>query len=71
MAEEIKKEVKNLPYSVVSGKNGDAYIKCKDGDEEKEYAPEFIASIVLGKLKADAEAYPAVFAASVAFLCRI
>jgi molecular chaperone DnaK len=54
---EIKKEVKNLPYSVVSGKNGDAYIKCKDGDEEKEYAPEFIASVVLGKLKADAEAY--------------
>lgn len=54
---EIKKEVKNLPYSVVSGKNGDAYIKCKDGDEEKEYAPEFIASIVLGKLKTDAEAY--------------
>ena len=54
---EIKNEVKNLPYSVVSGKNGDAYIKCKDGDEEKEYAPEFIASIVLGKLKADAEAY--------------
>jgi molecular chaperone DnaK len=54
---EIKNEVKNLPYSVVSGKNGDAYIKCKDGDEEKEYAPEFIASVVLGKLKADAEAY--------------
>jgi molecular chaperone DnaK len=54
---EIKNEVKNLPYSVVSGKNGDAYIKCKNGDEEKEYAPEFIASVVLGKLKADAEAY--------------
>ena len=54
---EIKNEVKNLPYSVVSGKNGDAYIKCKDGDEEKEYAPEFIASIILSKLKADAEAY--------------
>lgn len=54
---EIKSEVKNLPYQVVSGKNGDAYIKCKDGDEEKEYAPEFISSIILGKLKADAEAY--------------
>ena len=54
---EIKSEVKNLPYDVVSGKNGDAYIKCKDGDEDKEYAPEFIASVVLGKLKADAEAY--------------
>ena len=54
---EVKDEVKNLPYEVVSGKNGDAYIKCKDGDEEREYAPEFIASIVLGKLKADAEAY--------------
>jgi len=54
---EIKNEVKSLPYSVVSGKNGDAYIKCKDGDEEKEYAPEFISSIILSKLKADAEAY--------------
>jgi len=54
---EIKKEVKNLPYEVVSGKNGDAYIKCKEGDEEKEYAPEFISSIILSKLKADAEAY--------------
>ena len=54
---EIKSEVKNLPYEVVSGKNGDAYIKCKDGDEEKEFAPEYIASVVLGKLKADAEAY--------------
>ena len=54
---EVKDEVKNLPYEVVSGKNGDAYIKCKDGDEEVEYAPEFIASIVLGKLKADAESY--------------
>jgi molecular chaperone DnaK len=54
---EIKSEVKNLPYSVVSGKNGDAYIKCKEGDEEKEYAPEFISSIILSKLKADAEAY--------------
>ena len=55
--EEIKNEVKNLPYEVVSGKNGDAYIKCKEGDEEKEYAPEFISSIILSKLKADAEAY--------------
>jgi len=54
---EVKNEVKNLPYKVVSGKNGDAYIKCKEGDEEKEYAPEFISSIILSKLKADAEAY--------------
>ena len=54
---EVKNEVKNLPYEVVSGKNGDAYIKCKEGEEEKEYAPEFISSIILSKLKADAEAY--------------
>ena len=54
---EVKGEVKNLPYEVVSGKNGDAYIKCKEGEEEKEYAPEFISSIILSKLKADAEAY--------------
>jgi molecular chaperone DnaK len=50
---EIKGEIKNLPYKVVSGKNGDAYIKCDDG----EHAPEFISSIILGKLKTDAEAY--------------
>ena len=54
---EVKDEVKNLPYEVVSGKNGDAYIKCKEGDEEKKYAPEFISSIILSKLKTDAEAY--------------
>jgi molecular chaperone DnaK len=54
---EIKNEVKNLPYKVVSGKNGDAYIKVTDNGEEKEYAPEYISSIILGKLKADAEAY--------------
>ena len=35
---EVKNEVKNLPYEVVSNENGDAYIKCKEGDEEKEYA---------------------------------
>ena len=53
---EVKNEVKNLPYKVVSTKT-EMLIKCKEGDEEKEYAPEFISSIILSKLKADAEAY--------------
>jgi len=54
---EVKDEAKNLPYEVTEGKNGDAYIKCQVGDKTEEFAPEQISSMVLAKLKADAEAY--------------
>ena len=54
---EVKNETKNLPYKVVSGKSGDAYIRCKVGDKEEDYAPEHISSMILAKLKADAEQY--------------
>ena len=54
---EVKGETKNLPYKVVSGKNGDAYIRCQNGDKEEDFAPEHISSMILAKLKADAEAY--------------
>ncbi|MEO0511184.1 MAG: molecular chaperone DnaK [Verrucomicrobiota bacterium] len=54
---EVQEEAANLPYKVVEGKNGDAYIECKVGDETKSFAPEQISAMVLGKLKADAEAY--------------
>ena len=54
---EVKEDTKNLPYKVVSGKNGDAYIRCQNGDKEEDFAPEHISSMILAKLKADAEQY--------------
>jgi len=54
---EVKEEAKNLPYKVVEGKNGDAYIEAQVGDKTEQFAPQQIAAFVLAKLKADAEAY--------------
>ncbi len=54
---EVRDEAKNMPFKVVEGKNGDAYIEVKLGDKVEQYAPQQIAAFVLGKLKADAEAY--------------
>ena len=50
---EIQDIVKLMPYKIVEGKNGDAVIDI-DG---KIYTPEEISSMVLAKLKADAEAF--------------
>src|SRR5471030_1599359 len=54
---EVSAEAKNMPFKVVEGKNGDAYIEAKVGDKVEQFAPQQIAASVLGKLKADAEAY--------------
>ncbi len=54
---EVSEEAKNLPYKVIAGKNGDAYIEVQVGDKAEQFAPQQIAAFVLGKLKADAEAY--------------
>jgi len=54
---EIREESKNMPFKVVEGKNGDAYIEVQIGDKVEQYAPQQISAFVLGKLKADAEAY--------------
>ena len=54
---EVGEEAKNLPYKVVAGKNGDAVIEAQVGDKTEQFAPQQIAAFVLGKLKADAEAY--------------
>jgi len=54
---EVKEEAKNMPFKVLEGKNGDAYIEVQVGDKTEQYAPQQIAAFVLGKLKADAEAY--------------
>mgnify|MGYP006272961809 CR=1 FL=1 len=54
---EIQDEASSLPYQVVEGKNGDAYIEVEVNGERKQYAPEQISAMVLSKLKADAEDY--------------
>jgi len=54
---EVREEAKNFPFKVVEGKNGDAYIEVQVGDKTETFAPQQISAYVLGKLKADAEAY--------------
>jgi molecular chaperone DnaK len=54
---EVQEEAANLPYKVVEGKNGDAWIEAQVSGETKQFPPEQISSMVLAKLKADAEAY--------------
>ena len=54
---EVKTEAANMPFKVVEGKGGDAYIEVQAGDKTEQFAPQQIAAFVLGKLKADAEAY--------------
>lgn len=54
---EVKDWTSKLPYKVVEGKNGDAYIEVQVGSKTEQFAPEQISAMVLSKLKADAEAY--------------
>jgi molecular chaperone DnaK len=54
---EVREEAKNMPFKVVEGKNGDAYIEVQVGDKTEQFAPQQISAFVLGKMKADAEAY--------------
>ncbi|HSH09617.1 MAG TPA: molecular chaperone DnaK [Oceanipulchritudo sp.] len=54
---EIQEEAAHMPFHVVEGKNGDAWIEVVENGEKKAFPPEQISSMVLGKLKADAEAY--------------
>jgi molecular chaperone DnaK len=50
---EVQRDIKWLPYNVKSGNNGMAVVEV-DGHE---YTPQEISAMVLGKIKADAEAY--------------
>ena len=54
---EIKEMVKDLPYKVIEGKNGDAWIECQVGDKTEQFSPEQISSMILAKMKSDAETY--------------
>ena len=42
-----------VPYKIVAGPNGDAWLQCRN----EKYSPSQIASFTLGKMKETAEAY--------------
>lgn len=50
---EVRKAIEKLPYKVTEAPNGDVRV-ILDG---KEYSPPEISAMILGKLRADAEAY--------------
>jgi len=54
---EIKDGIGTLPFKVVEGKNGAATIECEIEGKAETFMPEQISSMILGKLKSDAEAY--------------
>lgn len=50
---EVTEEAKRVPYKVVGGPNGDVRIDTS----EKQFSPPEVSAMILGKLKAAAEAY--------------
>jgi molecular chaperone DnaK len=50
---EVREEESIVPYKVVSGPGGDARVEANG----QQYSPPEISAMILGKLKADAEAY--------------
>jgi molecular chaperone DnaK len=52
---EVEEERKRVPYKVVSGPGGDAYVEVEIDGKPKQFSPPEISAMVLGKLKADAE----------------
>jgi len=50
---EVQKAIKVLPYKIVEGTDGDAYVQIKD----KDYSPAEISAMVLQKMKQTAEEY--------------
>jgi molecular chaperone DnaK len=53
--EEVAQERKMVPYAVVQGPGGDARVKIPVAG--RDFTPQEISALILGKLKADAEAY--------------
>ncbi len=54
--DELTEDDKKVPYTIVRAANGDAHIQVEVAGETKTYSPQEISAMVLGKLKADAEA---------------
>ncbi len=51
--EHIAKDLKNLPYSLVNGGNGDAWVEVRG----EKYSPSQISAFILQKMKETAESY--------------
>jgi molecular chaperone DnaK len=49
----VEKDKKLVPYDIVEGSNGDAWVKVKD----KKYSPQEISAFILQKMKETAESY--------------
>ena len=52
---EVEEERKRVPYKVVAGPNGDAYVEVEVEGKTKQYSPAEVSAMILAKLKADAE----------------
>jgi molecular chaperone DnaK len=52
---EVSEEQKRVPYKVVSGPGGDAFVEVEVEGKTKQFSPPEISAMILGKLKADAE----------------
>jgi molecular chaperone DnaK len=50
---DLAKDKKNLPFNVIDGGNGDAWVKARG----EKYSPSQISAFILGKMKETAESY--------------
>ncbi|WP_039018867.1 molecular chaperone DnaK [Halocynthiibacter namhaensis] len=49
----LAKDLKNLPFNVINGGNGDAWVEAKG----EKYSPSQVSAFILGKMKETAESY--------------
>ncbi|MDR2030011.1 MAG: molecular chaperone DnaK [Puniceicoccales bacterium] len=54
---EVEREARHLPYKITEGRNGDAWVEVEVAGVVKQFSPEEISSMILAKLKADAEKF--------------
>jgi molecular chaperone DnaK len=54
--DEVQSEAKRVPYKTVKASNGDAHVEVEVAGARKTFSPPEISAMILGKLKADAEA---------------
>src|SRR6056297_1787388 len=50
---EVEKDKKNMPFTVIDGGNGDAWVQARG----EKYSPSQISAFILGKMKETAESY--------------
>ena len=50
---DLSKEKKNMPFAIINGGNGDAWVEAKG----EKYSPSQISAFILGKMKETAESY--------------